>query len=140
MITCGHCTISQPEENFNFKNKLTGKRNTICKSCMRISRQKDYQNKKERYFERLKNNKRKNREWFEQYKSTLKCERCPENHPGCLDFHHVNPEEKEGTVSQFAGQTYSIKKTLSEIEKCIVLCSNCHRKLHWDMKNPLDHI
>lgn len=132
MKVCGHCKEDKEEVEFNFKDKTKGTRNTICKSCMKISRQADYQNKKERYLERINGNKVKNREWFVEYKKTLECIKCGENHPACIDFHHRDPNEKEGTVSSLAGQTYSIERTKKEIAKCDVLCANCHRKLHWD--------
>jgi 5-methylcytosine-specific restriction endonuclease McrA len=49
------------------------------------------------------------------------CSRCPEHHPACLDFHHLDPTGKDLSV----GNAIS-----SEIAKCVLLCSNCHRKLH----------
>lgn len=45
-----------------------------------------------------------------------------------LEFHHVNPEEKEFTISQKAH--ISFDKALAEIRKCILVCSNCHREIH----------
>ena len=45
-----------------------------------------------------------------------------------LDFHHVNPEEKE---FDFKGNTNrSWATTRNEIQKCILLCANCHREVH----------
>lgn len=72
------------------------------------------------------------KEWLQEYKSTLKCEKCPENHPATLDFHHVNSEEKKNKVSALVVEGYSIKTIKEEIDKCIVLCANCHRKLHYE--------
>jgi hypothetical protein len=68
-------------------------------------------------------------EWFREYKTTLKCSRCPESDSCCLDFHHKNPKIKDGPVSVLASR-WSTKRLLTEIKKCIVLCANCHRKLH----------
>lgn len=59
------------------------------------------------------------------------CEICLENHPACLEFHHVNPIEKEYSISAIAGKT--MKTILKEVGKCKILCANCHRKLH----NPI---
>lgn len=66
---------------------------------------------------------------FKKIKSTLKCNRCPENHISCLEFHHRDPSKKEGNVGQIMSRC-STKKLLEEIEKCEVLCANCHRKEH----------
>lgn len=63
------------------------------------------------------------------YKSDKGCFFCKENEPVCLDFHHKNPNEKEGNVGNLITKAGE-KRTLEEIEKCVVVCSNCHRKLH----------
>lgn len=55
------------------------------------------------------------------------CEKCGyDKHPSALHFHHKDSSEKEKAVSILANQGYSIEKIDKEIEKCIVLCSNCH--------------
>lgn len=73
---------------------------------------------------------KKRRLCYIEKKLQLKCQKCEENHISCLDFHHLDPKEKEGNISSMV--KYSLKKIKKEIEKCIILCSNCHRKLHWD--------
>ena len=70
------------------------------------------------------------RKWMAEYKSQLKCQLCPENSPFCMDFHHINPEEKEITIARAIQIRWSKTRILKEINKCIVLCANCHRKLH----------
>jgi len=44
-----------------------------------------------------------------------------------LEFHHLNPEEKDITLS---GSIYSWEKTKEELKKCICVCANCHREIH----------
>lgn len=44
-----------------------------------------------------------------------------------LDFHHINPEEKE---FNFASNIKSLEAQLQELKKCILVCSNCHRGIH----------
>ena len=73
----------------------------------------------------------KDKRWFKEYLSQQKCSHCGLNNPDCLDFHHVNfgPNgNKEQSVAQML--CYSKKRIFAEIEKCIVLCANCHRKKH----------
>lgn len=60
-----------------------------------------------------------------------KCSRCGETHPACLDFHHRNPGKKFASIADMVGRGYGVKSILKEIEKCDVLCSNCHRKEHF---------
>jgi len=69
---------------------------------------------------------------YAAYKATLRCLQCGENHIGCLEFHHPDPSVKEGNPSSLicqSGRTF--ERVKKELEKCIVLCANCHRKLHW---------
>jgi hypothetical protein len=68
--------------------------------------------------------------WFFRYKYTLQCQNCGIDHPGCLQFHHRDRREKEAEVSNL--RQASIKQLLREIDKCDVLCANCHAKLHWN--------
>jgi len=45
-----------------------------------------------------------------------------------LEFHHINPEEKEFAIS--GKFNISWEKLKSELDKCQLLCANCHRELH----------
>ena len=56
-----------------------------------------------------------------------KCVICGYNKcPASLDFHHINPEEKEFGVS---GNNYSKSRIDNEIKKCILVCKNCHGEI-----------
>lgn len=85
---------------------------------------------------RIKAQKVKNKKIWDAFKATLKCAVCGENHPAVLDFHHVNPEDKEYSISTLVSNK-SFTKAMKEVEKCIVLCANHHRIVHYDeRKNP----
>ena len=71
--------------------------------------------------------------WFRRYKETLSCEVCGENHPACLDFHHIDPSLKKFSVSAKRDRP-SLKQLQEEIAKCQVLCANFHRKEHYRQK------
>jgi len=132
------CTKCDDEKNINkfpFKNKEKNIRHSICKECWKGIRKKSYNKNKKVTFDRNKRNKKKSRDWYNEFKSNLKCNRCSENHPACLDFHHSTPNEKEFTISKLVGTTYSVKKIKKEIEKCEILCANCHRKYHYYERN-----
>ncbi len=45
--------------------------------------------------------------------------------PVCMDFDHLDPTTKTRTVAQMTN--FSIKRIQEEIDKCEVVCSNCHR-------------
>lgn len=46
-----------------------------------------------------------------------------------LDFHHLDPTQKIFGLS-VKGLTRSWEKIRNEIDKCILLCANCHREIH----------
>jgi len=73
-------------------------------------------------------------EWL-KYKATLKCTACGFDHIAALDFHHEDPTQKEHNINRLVSDG-RFKKAYEEIEKCIVLCANCHRIHHWNEKNP----
>jgi len=92
-------------------------------------RRKWYQKNKDSERRRTIEHRARIKAWYFNYKKKLKCDRCPEKHPACLEFHHKE-SNKENEISIMATHGYSIKKILEEISKCVVLCSNCHRKEH----------
>lgn len=74
-------------------------------------------------------NKRKQRERLKlisEYKAKKGCERCGYNeHPCALDFAHKDPKTKKFTISKVLTRNFELIQ--KEIDKCRVLCSNCHR-------------
>lgn len=73
--------------------------------------------------------------WMKEYKSTLKCEKCGFDDPRVLHFHHLDPKKKDMELSKVAHNGWCKERILKEIEKCQVLCANCHSILHsnWDL-------
>jgi transcription elongation factor Elf1 len=102
--------------------KDVGKRKEVKK--------KNYSKNRKKVVERVKERKIKIRKWFNEYKEKLSCLKCGENHPATIDFHHL--EEKDHQVTHMVHYGYSIEKIKKEMDKCQVLCANCHRKLHWE--------
>lgn len=97
----------------------------------RASRRKWYLNNKEKAIRRVKERKAEIREWLVSYRKTLQCKICGEDDIACLDFHHTNPSVKDMSIGSVAANGWGKERILKEIEKCDVLCSNCHRKLHY---------
>jgi hypothetical protein len=72
------------------------------------------------------------RKWLYQYKSEhCAYVRCDETDPACLDFHHQDVTEKRDDVSRLVARGFARERIRDEIEKCEVLCANCHRKEHY---------
>ena len=57
------------------------------------------------------------------------CSKCGETRIQVLEFHHVNPSEKETLLSIL--NKCRIEKIKKELFKCVVLCANCHRLEHF---------
>jgi hypothetical protein len=64
-------------------------------------------------------------------KARTGCGRCPEKDPVCLVFHHLNPKTKKFAIQKAVSSKVPWPKVLKEISKCVVLCMNCHAKLHY---------
>lgn len=47
-----------------------------------------------------------------------------------LEFHHVNEEDKKFEINLSKFESYGNNDIISELNKCILLCANCHRELH----------
>ena len=131
---CSKCQKEKDVDNFPFKNTSKGIRHSACGECWVEIRRLSYNKNKIATVNRNKRNKDKNKDWFDELKTTLKCAKCSENHPACLDFHHLDGADKDLNVSDMARSTYNQKAVEVEIAKCVVLCSNCHRKLHHEEK------
>ena len=69
-------------------------------------------------------------EWFLDYKKTLSCKVCGESCDIVLDFHHLDPKVKTNNISRLIATNASASIVLAEIAKCVVLCRNCHAKVH----------
>lgn len=64
-----------------------------------------------------------------EYKSSHGCKRCGDTRFYILDFHHPDPNQKDFNISDKMRAKF--ETILEEIEKCDVLCANCHREWHY---------
>lgn len=88
--------------------------------------------------DRKKNNSNGVIDWRRRTKIKLveykggKCEKC--EYDKCIDaleFHHLDPIEKDFTIS---GKSWSFDRLKKEVDKCILVCSNCHKEIHFKFK------
>lgn len=90
-----------------------------------------YHNNKKRLETNIKNRRTNNKHLIDAYKEELGCT-CAlcgvQDHPIAFDFHHVNHEEKINNIARMTG--YRWEKIKAEMDKCILICAICHRKLH----------
>jgi hypothetical protein len=81
-------------------------------------------------YQHVKSHRQKIKERAIEYKGG-KCEKC--GYKKCnraLEFHHTSPNEKDFTISKYS--VLSWNKVKIELDKCILICANCHRELHDD--------
>lgn len=73
------------------------------------------------------NHRKKRKKELVKYKGG-NCQCCGyDKSMNALQFHHINPEEKDFTIG---GRNYSMEKMKLEADKCVLLCSNCHIEIH----------
>ena len=119
---CSICGQVKPDTEFNYLQKEQDKRMYICKDCEHDAKRATREHK---------------RNIMEQLK-TIGCACCGETDNVCLDFHHYDPTEKEFNMS--SALTKPVDKLIHEAAKCVVVCSNCHRKIHAGTLNIEDYV
>lgn len=154
MKTCPKCLIEKSESEFHKDRARSDGLFAICKTCVSVKGKERYYSmtheqrlaynsrQKDRYHGILHPRKladerglyRERKQRITDIKSSHGCLRCGEIDASCLDFHHVG--EKSFEISN--GKKISESRLGKEISKCVVLCSNCHRKLHAELWSLLD--
>ena len=114
------------------KNK---KKCTICAEYFSIKAFSERSTCKTCYADKRSRRKIKVREIISSIKKEMKCEKCGFDDPRALHFHHKSPKDKKNEVSALASSGYSLEAIKKEINKCIVLCANCHSIKHQKKQN-----
>lgn len=129
MKICIKCLSTQPLENFyKNKNRKDGLQD-YCKECKKEYDKNSWIKNGEKWSKIYWKRQQKNLEIITNYKKERSCRKCFNNKWFILDFHHLNPDVKDFNISHGSG--YSLKNIINEIEKCILLCRNCHSEFHY---------
>ena len=117
---CRYCGDDYPETHFGVAATRPHKvyRRWKCRDCYRKTKQS------------LIN---RHYEWLAGLKASRGCRRCGIKDPRVLDFHHKDKQDKLFGISALRREI-GFQKLVDEIEKCEVVCSNCHRILHDEEK------
>lgn len=109
---CSRCKCELTPENMLFRDRLHLKPRSECKNCF-CQIQKEQQQKRKEKLVLLKGGG---------------CSICGySKFLGALEFHHLDPKQKEFRIAKI----YSWAKTFTELDKCILVCSNCHKEIHY---------
>jgi len=90
-----------------------------------------YANNKASIIAASKVSAKKYKDQWREFKDSLSCLKCGQNHPATFDFHHVDRATKEYSVNALV-KNRAFKKAIEEVKKCVVLCANCHRIHHYE--------
>lgn len=123
---CALCNQELPIEDFGIKTRRSGKQNLqpYCKVCNREYHRNHYEKNKSEYLEKNKDYKTSNKTKMFEFLKEKSCVDCGNNDIRVLEFDHVG--DKTATISKVL-PSWSWKRLLTEIEKCDVVCANCHR-------------
>lgn len=129
MKKCSHCKEEKLETEFYFRNRKLGILQYACKLCTSVQGRAQYQRNTEHVKTKSKHNKRLRRSNYISSKVVLQCCRCEEDYSSCMEFHHLDPSVKDFEISSKVHNCTREALRL-ELSKCIVVCANCHRKIH----------
>lgn len=134
---CKKCGRELPIEMFELEHTQRGdRRRHTCRECRAKYRKQWRKDNPELCAAQAMRRQNKQSTWLNQQKTP--CIICGEANPVCIDYHHINPNEKEYTIGQ--NRNKSREHLLLEISKCVCLCANCHRKVHAGLINLSDYI
>lgn len=129
-VKCASCGEWREQEEFNWRYKSLGIRHVTCRECHKPFRKNWYEANKERHLSQVKARKHHAREvarnYVWDYLSAHPCIECGETNPVVLEFHHRHRKDK--AISEMVAGGYPTSTIQTEINKCDVLCANCHRK------------
>lgn len=135
MKICKGCNQEKNLSEFNFRNREKGTYSSDCKICKRKIDNDLYKSnrtdRKRKVSSVRKNKINENREIIKNIKLNSECYLCGDKRHYVLDFHHLVSEDKDNDISLLVRRASSIDRIMKEIEKCVLLCSNCHRELHF---------
>ena len=118
--------LKEKEKEYKRKYYLKNREKIIKRSAKR------YKKNKKHVIQRTKARRYLHKQRAIDYKGG-RCQHCKNTFEwiGVYDFHHCNPIEKEKDITDLMGLSW--EKILKEIDKCILLCANCHRIEHHRM-------
>ena len=132
MKVCTKCGLEKDESEFYKNARYLNGLMSECKSCKK-ERTKSWTDAHEDYAKELRT---RNKTHIDSLKT--QCVKCGDKRKYILQFHHINPKNKLFELSDYG--THNIESIDREIEKCVLLCSNCHDEFHWfygkHPKNP----
>lgn len=131
MKKCIKCKVNKPESKSFFYLKKNLKLENTCIECHKKKAKKQYYSNKEKAKKYSLDRRIKRRiilqSFVFEYLKTRCCIDCGNTNILTLDFDHINPNEKEHSISWMILHGFSLEDLKIEIDKCEIRCANCHR-------------
>ena len=130
MKVCTTCNTEKPFSEFHVDrtSRTTGGVKSKCKVCC-IKKAGEYNKIHRVRISHKQSEKARERKLLAIEYLGGKCNICGQMpHPAAMDFHHKDPSQKEFTPGYIKNNSW--KMLTKELDKCLLLCANCHRQLH----------
>jgi len=134
MKKCIRCNTEKPLTEFNKNKAKKDGYQSNCRACGNAQSKNHYNNNRSDYYDRNDKRVKRIKEYINEFKGKTPCS-CGEDRVPCLQFHHLDPSDKDFSVSQAIINHYGIERIQAEMDKCIVMCSNCHLLLHHEERS-----
>lgn len=128
MKKCTVCGNEKDTEEFYKAAKMKDGLQSCCKKCANAQNVAAMHKKPEKYAVIRRKEELRLRKRFFDWKRSIGCVFCSECEPVCLELHHKNPRQKDIQPNKL--RTYAWETLMKEARKCIMVCSNCHKKIH----------
>jgi hypothetical protein len=126
--TCSSCHILKDVLEFNKNCRKKDGLNTCCKDCNKLYLKEHYKNNKVYYRNKARKFELGVRGKINTLKESKPCKDCGNYYPAvCMDFDHLDGDTKDFNIASFKVLGLSWHSVLLEIDKCELVCSNCHR-------------
>lgn len=130
MKICSTCKNELPLSCFNKKSAVKSTLQSSCKECNKFRLKQYYRENPDKVKRSVRTHKRKTRDNTRQllmdYLRDHPCIDCSETDPIVLQFDHLRDKSKPVAYFVKAGATW--KRIMEEIDKCEVVCANCHTR------------
>jgi hypothetical protein len=126
---CYRCGEFKPVEEFSWRRKTKGQRDSFCRPCRSAYGKEHYAANRQRYIDQAAVSKQKIRlartKYLIEFFETHPCIDCGETDPIVLEFDHLR--DKLFAIGPHLARR-KWQSILNEMEKCEVVCANCHRR------------
>ena len=137
MKVCSRCLLCLDDSFFNTKRRKKDgsvQKQSYCKNCQKIVWKEYYSNPKVRkeHQDNIRINNTKKLSELRSIVSDQKNKPCKDcgvkYNPWIMDFDHLNPNSKINNISTLVANKTKLEVILNEINKCDLVCANCHRE------------